>query len=140
MSTGRLPLFVDLNDRAVLVVGGGGVATRRVLRLVEAGARVRVVAPEVDERIATVAAAVDRRAFEPHDVAGAWLVLACTDDAAANAAVAAASEAKRIWCVRADDADQSPAWLAAASTHDDVTVAVSAGGDPGRDPWLDGGM
>jgi len=132
MSTGRLPLFVDLNGRAVLVVGGGEVATRRALRLVEAGARVRVVAPDVDERIATVADTVERRAFDPQDVVGAWLVLACTDDADTNAAVAAACDAAGIWCVRADDAGQSPAWLAAAATHDDITVAVSAGGDPGR--------
>ena len=128
----RLPLFLDLTGRRVLVVGGGTVATRRARRAADAGADVIVVAPQVGEDLAALADTVQRRRFDAADVEGAWLVLACTDDGAANAEVAAAAAAAGIWCVRADDADASPAWLAAAGHSDGVTVAVSAGGDPGR--------
>ena len=128
----RLPLFLDLTGRSVLVVGGGGVATRRARRAAAAGARVTVVAPQVSDDIAEIADAVHRRPFAPHDVDDVWLVLACTDDPEANAAIARAAEHARIWCVRADNAEASPAWFAAAGSSSGVTVAVSASGDPGR--------
>ena len=128
----RLPLFLDLTGRSVLVVGGGNVATRRGRRAAAAGAEVTVVAPDVSEDLTTLADAVHRRPFAPGDVEGAWLVLACTDDAAVNQAVTDAANAAGIWCVRADDAEASPAWLAAAGHSDGITVAVSAGGDPLR--------
>jgi uroporphyrin-III C-methyltransferase/precorrin-2 dehydrogenase/sirohydrochlorin ferrochelatase len=79
-----------------------------------------------------VATSVSERPFRTDDVEGAWLVLACTDDTAVNDAVAAAAEAHGVWCVRADDAQRSPAWFAATGGVDGVQVAVSAGGDPRR--------
>src|SRR4051794_39851079 len=128
----RMPLFLDLRDKRVLVVGGGNVATRRVARLAEAGAEITVVAPRITDELAQTGADIQRRPFDDRDVEGAWLVLACTDDASTNDAVAAAAEAAGVWCVRADDAEQSRAWLAASGTVDGITVAVSAGGDPVR--------
>ena len=128
----RVPLFLDLRGKRVLVVGGGNVATRRASRLNEAGAQVSVVAPDVTEELAELATDVQRRPFEPVDVRDAWLVLACTDDSRVNDAVAAAADDARIWCIRADDADQSPAWFAATGHADGITIAVSAGGDPRR--------
>jgi uroporphyrin-III C-methyltransferase / precorrin-2 dehydrogenase / sirohydrochlorin ferrochelatase len=132
MSDARLPVFLDLRGKRVLVVGGGSVATRRGVRVAATGADVTVVAPDVTDELYDVGATVHRRAFEAADVAGSRLVLACTDDADVNAAVAAAADARNIWCVRSDDAEASPAWLAATGHADGITVAVSAGGDPGR--------
>jgi uroporphyrin-III C-methyltransferase/precorrin-2 dehydrogenase/sirohydrochlorin ferrochelatase len=132
MDDGRLPLFLDLAGRRTVVVGGGAVATRRAARLAAAGADLVVVAPQVSDELSALATTVLRRQFEPSDIDGAWLVLACTDDEAVNHAVAAAADSAGTWCVRADDAGSSPAWMAAAAHTDDVTVAVSAGGDPRR--------
>jgi uroporphyrin-III C-methyltransferase/precorrin-2 dehydrogenase/sirohydrochlorin ferrochelatase len=132
MADGRLPLFLDLDGKRAVVVGGGEVATRRAVRLAAAGADVVVVAPTVSDELGGLAATVVRREFATSDVGGAWLVLACTDDPAVNEAVAAAAEAARIWCVRADEAESSPAWLPATAHADGITVAVSAGGDPRR--------
>ena len=73
---------------------------------------------------------VELRPFEVVDVEGQWLVLACTgviDDLVAHSC-----EARGIWCVRADDASQSAAWIPAVARLDDVVVSVSAGGDPRR--------
>jgi uroporphyrin-III C-methyltransferase/precorrin-2 dehydrogenase/sirohydrochlorin ferrochelatase len=128
----RYPLFVDLAGRRVVVVGGGKVAARRITDLLEAGADVRVIAPVVDERIATSGAAVETRTYTDGDLDGAWLALACTDDVVVNAAAASEAERRRIWCIRADDAASSSAWRPASASIDDVTVAVTASGDPSR--------
>lgn len=103
---------------------------RRLPDLIAAGADVTVVAPEYDAAIAELDVTVEHRQFEPADLDRAWLALACTDDIAVNALVAAAADSREIWCVRADDADRSAAWRPASAQVDDVTIAVSAGGDP----------
>ena len=121
------PLHLDLTGRRVLVVGAGPVGVRRVKALVAAGAEVEVVALEAPDDLGLP---LRRRAFRDDDVDGAWLVHACTgivDDQ-----VAAACEARRVWCVRADDAASSPAWVPAVGRSDDVVVSVTAGRDPRR--------
>lgn len=128
----RQPLFLDLADRRAVVVGAGPVAMRRITALLEAGAAVVVVAPDVDPRLDQTRVTVHRRRFDASDLDGAWLAVACTPDPELNAAVAAAAEARRIWWSRADDAARSAVWFPAAARHDDVTVAVSADADPGR--------
>ncbi|WP_026922680.1 uroporphyrinogen-III C-methyltransferase [Glycomyces arizonensis] len=125
-----------LRGKTVLVVGGGTVAARRIPRLLDAGALVRLVAPEVTTTLSDYADAGElqweRRPWASGDTAGAWFVLAATDDPAVNAAVAAEAEADRVWCVRADDAEASGAWTLARAAFDGVSVAVSASGDPAR--------
>lgn len=122
------PLHLDLAGRRVLVVGGGAVAARRTRVLLEAGAVVDVVASETVDGFPD--APVRRRPFRPDDVDGAWLVLACTG--AVDDEVAAACEQRRVWCVRADDAGRSAAWVPAVGRVDDVVVSVTAGRDPRR--------
>jgi uroporphyrin-III C-methyltransferase/precorrin-2 dehydrogenase/sirohydrochlorin ferrochelatase len=112
----------------VLVVGGGAVAARRVRALLAAGAVVDVVSPAVSDGFPDVP--VQARPFRDDDVDGAWLVLACTG--AVDAQVAAACERATTWCVRADDAAASPAWVPAVARVDDVVVSVTAGRDPRR--------
>lgn len=126
--TAGYPLHLDLSGRRVLVVGGGAVAARRVRGLLDAGADVRVVAPAVSDGWPDVA--VERRAFRDDDVDGAWLVLACTG--VVDDAVAAACGQRRVWCVRADDAARSAAWVPAVARVDDVVLSVTAGRDPRR--------
>ncbi|MEU4576929.1 uroporphyrinogen-III C-methyltransferase [Nonomuraea sp. NPDC023979] len=129
-------LGLRLSGRRVLVVGGGRVAQRRVPALLAAGAEVTVVSPSVtpalDDLIAAGRITWHARPYEVGDCDGAWLVQACTDDRSANTAVAAEAEAKRIWCVRADDKDASAAWTPASGRVDEVSVAITAGGDPRR--------
>ncbi|GAA2901092.1 uroporphyrinogen-III C-methyltransferase [Streptosporangium fragile] len=129
-------LGLRLSGRRVLVVGGGRVAQRRVPALLDAGALVTIVSTSVthalDDLIASGRVTWEARPYQVGDVDGAWLVQACTDDRAVNAAVAAEAEAKRIWCVRADDKDASAAWTPASGKVDEISVAVTAGGDPRR--------
>ncbi|MBX6383979.1 MAG: uroporphyrinogen-III C-methyltransferase [Microbispora sp.] len=129
-------LGLRLDGRRVLVVGGGRVAQRRVPALLDAGASVTLISPSVtpalDDLIAAGRITWERRPYQVGDCDGAWLVHACTDHRDVNTAVAAEAEAKRIWCVRADDKDASAAWTPATGRVDEVGVAVTAGGDPRR--------
>jgi uroporphyrin-III C-methyltransferase/precorrin-2 dehydrogenase/sirohydrochlorin ferrochelatase len=139
-------LGLRLEGRRVVVVGGGAVASRRVPALLDAGAEVLLVSPKVAASLEDLAAAGrirwEARAYRPGDCAGAWLVCACTDDPAVNAAVAAAAEHQLTWCVRADDAAASAAWTPASGQAGDVRVGVLSG-DPRhsaglRDAIVDG--
>ncbi|GMA22624.1 uroporphyrinogen-III C-methyltransferase [Luteimicrobium album] len=100
-----------------------------------------VVAPDAVDEVAAHAGADrlrwERRAYRPGDLVGAWLVHVATGDPAVDAAVAGDAEAQGTWCVTAADAGLATAWTPAVArtTLDDggeVTVAVNAGGDPGR--------
>jgi uroporphyrin-III C-methyltransferase/precorrin-2 dehydrogenase/sirohydrochlorin ferrochelatase len=130
------PLALDLTGRRAVVVGGGAVALRRARALLAAGAVVEVIAPVVNEELAGLDVTVSRRRYGDGDLDGAWLAHAATGDPEVNAAVAAEAERHRIWCVRADAADASPAWVPAVTRHGDITVAVTAGGDPVRSQRL----
>ncbi|MGC4887314.1 uroporphyrinogen-III C-methyltransferase [Micromonospora sp. DT227] len=130
------PLGLRLAGRRVVVVGGGAVATRRVPALLDAGADVLLVSPELTPALrAHVDAGRLRwepRRFAVADLDGAWLVQVAVDDRAAAAAVSAAAAERRIFCVRADDRVAASAWTPAVTRHGPVTVAVLGGGDPHR--------
>jgi uroporphyrin-III C-methyltransferase/precorrin-2 dehydrogenase/sirohydrochlorin ferrochelatase len=130
------PLSLRLEGRRVLVVGGGPVALRRVAGLREAGAEIVVVAPWLTPALADLAdrgqITAHRRGYQPGDLDGAWLVLACTGQPEVNQAVAADAEQHHLWCARADDAAASAAWVPAVGRAGAVTVAVNAGRNPRR--------
>src|ERR1700730_5497302 len=119
-------LGLRLGGRRVVVVGG--VASRRVPALLDAGAEVLLVSPKVAASLEDLAAAGrirwEARGYRAGDCAGAWLVCACTDDHEVTAAGAAAAEAQRTWYVRADDAGASAAWTPASGRAGDVRVSV----------------
>ncbi|BCJ70604.1 uroporphyrinogen-III C-methyltransferase [Catellatospora sp. IY07-71] len=130
------PLALRLDGRPVLVVGGGAVATRRVPALLAAGAAVRLVSPELTPALRGLADAgrlawIERQ-FAETDLDGVWLVQVAVDDPEAAAAVSAAAERRKIFCVRADDRHAASAWTPAVARHGAVTVAVLAGGEPRR--------
>ncbi|MCX5120857.1 uroporphyrinogen-III C-methyltransferase [Micromonospora sp. NBC_00362] len=136
MTSNPYPLGLRLHGRRVVVVGGGAVATRRVPALLDAGADVLLVAPELTPALrARVDAGrlhwVPRR-FAPEDLDGAWLVHVAIDDPIAAASVSAVAAERRIFCVRADDRTAATAWTPAVTRHGPVTVAVFGGGDPRR--------
>ncbi|MET8908247.1 uroporphyrinogen-III C-methyltransferase [Micromonospora sp. NPDC004551] len=136
MSGNPYPLGLRLAGRRVVVVGGGAVATRRVPALLDAGADVLLVAPELTPALRAHADAGrlrwEPRRFVPDDLDGAWLVQVAVDDRIAAAAVSAAAAERRIFCVRADDRAAATAWTPAVTRHGPVTVAVLGGGDPRR--------
>jgi len=130
--TSGFPLLLDLAGRRAVVVGGGHVALRRTRALVESGADVLVVAPQVLAGFADLGVTVAERGFVATDLDSAWLAMACTDDPAVNAAVAAAAAERRLFCVRADGAGQGTARTPAVARRDGITLAINGGDDPGR--------
>lgn len=130
------PVGLRLAGRRVLVVGGGQVAARRVPALLDAHAEVVVVSPDATPAIDALAdhgrLRWERRSYAASDLDGVWYALALTADPAVNAAVAADAEARRVFCVRADDATEATAWTAASGRYEGLTVAVLAGRNPRR--------
>ncbi|HLL65557.1 MAG TPA: uroporphyrinogen-III C-methyltransferase [Micromonosporaceae bacterium] len=130
------PIGLRLEGLRVLVVGGGAVATRRIPALLDAGAAVVLVAPEITPALRALADAGRLewvpRPFRPADTEGSWLVHVAVNDPVAADAVSAAAAERRIFCVRADDRAAATAWTPAVTRHGPVTVAVLGGGDPRR--------
>ena len=130
------PTALRLLGRPVLVVGGGPVAARRAKGLLDAGARVTVVAPVASAALKELADAGlltwEPRTYRSEDVDGVWFVQTATGDSAVDAQVSSDAEAQRVWCVNASDHEASAAWTPAVAEVDDVKIAVNAGGDPRR--------
>ena len=132
-SSDRLfPVFLDLRDRAVLVVGGGAVARRKAEALREVGARVRVGAPELCPELTALAERGEITAlpgcYEPAWLDDVWLVVAATDDMDVNRRVAAEAEARRIWANVVDDAPACAFQVPARIDRGPLQIAISSGG------------
>jgi uroporphyrin-III C-methyltransferase/precorrin-2 dehydrogenase/sirohydrochlorin ferrochelatase len=122
-----LPVFLKLEGRRVLVVGGGAVAESKIQTLLAARALVSVVAPEVRETIVATRVRVLRRPFEPADVDGAWLVVAAAP-LEVNRQVLAAAEARGVFVNAVDDPAHGSAYLGGVLRRGGVTIAVSTEG------------
>ena len=132
-----LPLGLDLHDRPCLVVGGGPIGTRKVRSLLDAGARVTVVSPEVTPELA--AEIRDGRVrwseepFRPDHLDGARLVVVATDDPAANALAAEHARVRGALLCDATSGERSDVIFGALHDDDGVTIAAFTDGrDPGR--------
>ena len=123
-----LPLFVHLDGRRVVLVGGGPVAAAKLQQLRAVGADVLVVAPQVQDDMVQPGVTIERRAFRPADLENAWLVVAAaTPDV--NREVAAAAETRRVFVNAVDDPPNATAYLSGVVRRDGVTLAISTSGD-----------
>ena len=122
-----LPLFVNLEGRRVVLVGGGPVAASKLTQLLAAGADVRVVSPEVTADITASGVAIDRRGFVPADLDDAWLVVAAATPEV-NREVASAAAERRIFVNAVDDPANASAFLSGVVRRDGVTLAISTSG------------
>ncbi|MBK8068298.1 MAG: uroporphyrinogen-III C-methyltransferase [Rhodanobacteraceae bacterium] len=126
------PLFADLKGRAVLVIGGGAVAERKIAMLLRAGARIEVVATRLSEGLQALKrqGQLAHRAlvFTPAQLDHAWLAVAATDDRALNQRVAAAAAARRVWVNVVDDVALSSFQVPAIVDRSPLVIAVSSGG------------
>jgi siroheme synthase-like protein len=130
MSKPTYPIHLMLTGRRVLVVGAGRVATRKIERLVESGADVRVVAPEASAPVRKLAAeqalGLAQREVVEADLDGCFLAIAATADGEVNALVASWARARRALVSRVDAPDDSdftiPAFV--RGTHVEATVST----------------
>lgn len=126
------PIFVDLKDRPVLVVGAGKIALRKTRGLVEAGARVTVVAPEWEPEFAELPVRRIARRFRASDLAGTMLVFAATDDRLTNHRVGVAAKGRGIFANIADSGPECDFVVPARVQRGAVQIAVSTGGESPR--------
>jgi siroheme synthase-like protein len=127
------PVFLKLEGRRVLVVGGGPVAAGKLRALIDAGAQVTVVAPRIIDEIAEIAAkagqiTIVQRPFESSDVEGVWYVVAAAPPEV-NRAVARAAEPRNLFVNAVDDLESASAYAGAIVQKAGVTIALSTDGE-----------
>ncbi len=126
------PVFLDLKDRPVLVVGAGRVALRKTKGLVEAGARVTVVAPECEAEFAELPVRMVARRFRASDLSGVALVFAATNDRLTNHRIGVAARGKGLFANVADSAEECSFIVPARVQRGVVQLAISTGGENPR--------
>ncbi|WP_438403409.1 siroheme synthase CysG [Aeromonas veronii] len=127
-----LPIFCRLDNKPVLLVGGGEVAERKARLLLDAGAQLTVVAPELDPELAELAAngSIEWLAgkFAPAQLTGKWLVVAATDRREVNALVYQSANRARIFANVVDDPKRSSFIMPSIIDRSPLMVAISSGG------------
>ncbi|MER0500550.1 siroheme synthase CysG [Aeromonas hydrophila] len=127
-----LPIFCRLDNKPVLLVGGGEVAERKARLLLDAGAQLTVVAPELDPELAELAAngSIEWLAgeFAPQQLTGKWLVVAATDRREVNALVYQSANLARIFANVVDDPKRSSFIMPSIIDRSPLMVAISSGG------------
>jgi precorrin-2 dehydrogenase/sirohydrochlorin ferrochelatase len=129
---GYFPVFLEIQDRSCLVVGGGEVAEGKIEALLEAGAKVTVVSPTQTQRIKTWSRGgrlgIASRPFRAEDLDGHDLVFIATNDRDLNQTIHRLARARRIWVNAADDPDSCDFILPAVLRRGALAIAVSTGG------------
>lgn len=126
-----LPLFHNLQGRLVLVVGGGEIALRKSRLLSEAGARLRVVAPEIEGALAALVeeggGECIERGYQAADMDAVVLVIAATDDEELNAQVSEDAQAVRLPVNAVDAPELCTVIFPAIVDRSPLVIAVSSG-------------
>ncbi len=137
MSVDHYPVSLVVAGQPCLVVGGGPVAARKAEGLVRSGARVTIVAPEVDAVIEWLPVAVERRRYRSGEAGHYRLVVTATGVSEVDTSVAADADAAGVWVNSADDVAHCTFLLPAVHRDGSVTLAVSTGGaSPALASWL----
>jgi precorrin-2 dehydrogenase/sirohydrochlorin ferrochelatase len=119
---------LDLEGRSCLVVGGGTIALEKVRGLLECGARVTVVAPQIVDELRTLEVELVRRGYRTSDLDGRVLVVAATSTASLNRRVYRDAEERSLLCNVVDVPELCNFILPAVLRRDPITIAVSTGG------------
>src|SRR4028119_1126010 len=121
-------MFLNLDGKRCVVVGGGGVANRKARKLLQARAEVVVVSPEVEPELESIAAEVYKRPYSEGDLEGAFLAFATTDRREVNAAVAREGRERGVPVNVADRPTEGDFALPSTLRRGRLQVAVSTGG------------
>lgn len=119
---------LDLEGRSCLVVGGGAVALEKVRGLLDCGARVTVVAPEIVDELRALDVQLVERRYSAADLKGRFLVVAATSIESLNRRVSGDAEARSLLCNIVDVPELCSFILPAVLRRDPIAIAVSTGG------------
>lgn len=134
---GGYPIVLSLSEKPCLLVGGGSVAQRKARRLLQVGAKVTVVSPEVTEGLMALVRAGKitwkKRPYQEGDLEGFFLVFAASDDPVVNRKVAKEAKARGILCNVADCPECSSFLTPAVFEREGFLIAITSGG---KSPFL----
>jgi precorrin-2 dehydrogenase/sirohydrochlorin ferrochelatase len=126
------PVFLDVLDKNCLVIGGGHVGTRKVMTLLECGARVTVISPVVTPEIQALTdqqkVTLKTRPYCAADLEGMFLVIGATDDENLNRKVQFDAERQQKLCNIADRPQACNFILPSVINRGDLTIAISTAG------------
>jgi precorrin-2 dehydrogenase/sirohydrochlorin ferrochelatase len=126
------PAFLKLQDRPVLVVGGGAIATGKVPGLLEAGARVTVVSPKLTSELTELVRKLEidwlPKLFEADDLNGKFLVVAATSLGDLNESVYREADKRNVLCNAVDDIDHCHFYYGSVVRRGDLQIAISTNG------------
>jgi precorrin-2 dehydrogenase / sirohydrochlorin ferrochelatase len=126
------PIFLDIEDRGVVIIGGGNVCARKAETMMSYGARVTVVSPELTDEIEGWAREgrlqLRRKKYDENDLDGANIVIASTDDQSVNEQIAADCRRRRIPVNVVDVTPLCEFIVPAIVDKGSVTIAISTGG------------
>ena len=127
-----LPLFVDTSGKKCLVVGGGNVASRKLIPILKSDMDVNLVAPEINEDICELAEnyknlILEKRKFEKKDIDNQFLIVATTNDTNINSLIAKLAKKKNILVNMAEDALTGDTLIPSVVDRNPIKIAISSG-------------
>lgn len=130
--TAYYPVYLNLQGRRCVIIGGGGVAEGKIARLLESGAEIRIISPDATPGIQRMAeqGAVhwEQRPYRPGDLAGAFLAIAATNLREVNRRIFAEAESRGVMLNAVDDPPNCSFIAPSIVQRGPVTVAISTGG------------
>ena len=126
------PIFLDLRDKNVLVVGGGTVAERKILNLLKYGCRIHVVSPELTSQLEKLVANKKIQHLPEQSMnqamSEAFMVIAATDDAVVNARIASRAKELGLLVNAVDQPRDCNFIMPSVVKSGDLQIAISTGG------------
>lgn len=126
------PAFLKLDDRQIVVVGGGTLAVAKIPGLLQANARVRVVSPQINAELAGLVRTQQiewvAKTFSPEDLQDVFLVIAATSLRDVNAAAYREADRRGILCNAVDDIENCHFYYGSVVQRGDLQIAVSTNG------------
>lgn len=123
------PIFLDMKDRPVLIVGGGYVALQKIEVLLKSGAKIKVVTKElIAKEILDFNVPLEIREYKEDDILGVSVVVAATNNSKINSLIYSHSKKHNVLLNAVDDKENCDFILGAIANHGDITVTVSTGG------------
>lgn len=132
------PLFMELENRRVLVVGGGNVALRKIEKLLSFGPKICVVAPEICTEIREISGLdLKLRAFVPEDLSDCEMVIAATGDRAVNRRISETCRQLRIPVNVVDSGPECSFYFPALVRRGRLSIGICTGGSsPAAAAWI----
>lgn len=131
-SQGYFPLFIDLTDKKVLIFGGGTIATRRVLSLLEFGTNIKIVAPEVSLELIELEKSgeisIERREYTSGEINDCFMVLGATDNKKVNLDIYEECKRKKIIVNISSDQSKCDFFFPGIIKEKNLVIGVTASG------------